>query len=145
MSKSKRRKNRGGPQGRFWILTIPAHAFVPYLPPGIIAIEGQLERGKEGGEDGYLHWQIIICCEVKRRPAFLKGTFGDFHHELTRSDAARAYCHKEETRVVGTEFLLGKWPFRRSSKVDWDMVKLAAQQWDFNSIPSSIYVRCYRR
>jgi len=44
-------------QGIYWLLTIPHHAFVPYLPPGVAYIRGQLERGEN---TGYLHWQLSL-------------------------------------------------------------------------------------
>lgn len=47
---------------KFWILTIPHHEFLPYLPPDCVYIKGQLECG-EG--TGYLHWQVVCCTAQK--------------------------------------------------------------------------------
>lgn len=105
-------------QGCFWMATIPHHMFVPYLPPGVCHLQGQLERGHGGlaggaapdggglplqddGPAGYLHWQICITFATKKTLLQARGIFGNAHLELTRSAAAREYVWKEDTRVEG--------------------------------------------
>lgn len=108
--------NRTSPQGKFWLLTIPHGHFTPYLPRSIVYIKGQLELGT----GGFLHWQIICCFEKKVRLTKVKEVFGaQAHCELSRSAAANDYVYKDETRVEGTQFELGKTPFRQNSKVDY--------------------------
>lgn len=46
--------NVNSAQARYWLLTIPHANFLPYLPPGVTYIKGQLERGEgllDGGSD----------------------------------------------------------------------------------------------
>ena len=50
-------------QGIYWLLTIPQHCFTPYLPNGVQYIRGQLEQG---GNTGYLHWQILVALQNRR-------------------------------------------------------------------------------
>lgn len=109
---------------KFWLLTIPSHLFMPFLPKGVAHIQGQLEMGSE---TGYLHWQLVVTLESKQRLSAIKRIFGDCPHcEPTKSDAARNYVFKDETRVDGTQFELGELPMRRNEKKDWDMVFLIA-------------------
>jgi len=126
----------------WWILTLPYHQFVPFLHEGVKYIRGQLERGA----DGYLHWQIVVALIRKSRRCGIIRLFGEQgHYEPTRSEAAIEYVWKEETRVAGTQFELGTRPFNRSSKPDWDSIRLAAVTGDYRDIPSDIYVRCFHQ
>jgi len=126
-------------QGVYWLFTIPHYGFVPFLPDTCNWVKGQLERG----EGGFLHWQFIVQFKSKKSLAAVRAIFGDWHAELTRSDAASEYVWKEDTCVdPSTRFELGRRPFKRNSPVDWDSIKLAAQSGDLSSIPSDIYVRC---
>lgn len=60
------------------------------------------------------------------------------------NNGADTYCLKEDTRVEGPwEF--GKRPIKRNSKVDWDIVKKAAQENKFDELPSQIYVVHYSK
>lgn len=128
-------------QGKYWILTIPQHAYLPYLPPCCCYIAGQLERG---GISGYLHWQILSVFKKKTRLAGVKSCFGDVAHaELSRSEAARAYCQKEDTAVAGTRFELGNYPFRRNEKTDWEKVKKLAMENRLLEIDGDVFVRYY--
>lgn len=123
--------------------TIPQHLFVPHLKSGCVYIGGQLERGEQ---NGYLHWQLQIVFQRKVRLGRLKELFGDdagTHFELTKSEAAREYVFKEDTRVDGTQFELGKYPFNRNSKKDWDDIWKSAKEGDMEKIPADIRVRCY--
>jgi len=94
------------PQARYWLLTIPHADFVPYLPPTCNWIRGQLELSHG---TAYLHWQVLVALKRKSRLMGLKELFGrTVHAEPSRSDAAADYVWKEDTRVEGTQFELGK-------------------------------------
>jgi len=149
------------PQNRYFLLTIPQHDFVPWLPPTVAYIKGQLESGNEGG---YLHWQLLAIFERKLTVTAVKNVFGRTAHvEPSRSQAADAYVWKEETRVAGTQFELGTKPFRRNSQTDWESVRVSAKRGALDGInhlipylhwlgiiistaldiPADIFVRCY--
>lgn len=86
-------------QANYYILTIPGHEFVPYLPPTVAWIRGQLERG---GTTNYLHWQLVVYFQRKRTLAYVKSIFGDSAHvEVSRSHAANEYVWKDDTAVEG--------------------------------------------
>jgi len=120
-------------QGIFWLLTIPAHDFTPYLPPPCSYIKGQLE---EGAATGYRHWQVVVAFKKKTSLRGVKDVFGEsVHAELSRSSAANAYCWKDETSLGGTRFELGTISFDRSKKTDWELVWSAAKSGDLGSIP----------
>lgn len=141
-------------QAKYWMLTIRnlyiylylssflAHQhFTPYLPDGIDYLEGQLEQG-EG--TNYLHWQLVAACTRKCRLKLLVQIFGSFgHYEPTRSSAAHDYVSKEETRVDGTNFRLGRLPVNRNSSTDWDSIREAARSGNLSEVPADVYVRCY--
>lgn len=114
---------------------------MPYLPASCNYIRGQLELA----EGGFLHWQIVVAFKRKIRERGVIRNFGEFHCELTRSDAARDYVWKEHTRVQGTQFELGVCPFRRSETKDWEAIKASAISGDLSSIPADVYVRCYHQ
>lgn len=121
------------------MLTLPGHSFVPYLPPGITYIKGQMEIG----EGGFTHWQVLVHASRSRRLAWIRTTFGPFHAELTRSAAADDYVWKEATRVPGTQFELGSKPIRRNERKDWDAIWESACTGDLYSIPTDVRIRCY--
>lgn len=128
-------------QGIFWLLTIPHHAFTPYLPAGVSWIRGQLEIG----ESGYLHWQVCAATVKRERLRGIKAVFGhQAHAELSKSDAASAYVWKEDTRVPGTQFELGAKPFRRNSQTDWESVWAAAKSRNLDAIPAHTRLLCFR-
>lgn len=127
-------------KAKYWILTIPQYAFTPYLPPSVAHLAGQLEHS----QSNFLHWQLIATFTTQVRLAHVRRVFGDAHAEPTRSDAARAYVRKEETRVDGTEFELGSLPIRRNSSQDWEAVKSAACEGRLDDIPAAIFVQHYR-
>lgn len=127
-------------QGIFWLFTVPAHEYVPYLPPGCVWIRGQLELG----EGGFLHWQFLVAFAEKKTLQQVRSLFGPFHAELSRSEAAAEYVWKEETRVDGTQFEFGHRPFRRNSRPDWDAIWQNAQSGRVESVPSNIRVLHYR-
>jgi len=128
-------------QARYWLLTIPWEDFTPYLHPDCSWIRGQLEQGSE---TGYLHWQIFVAFKSKATLRKVKFLYGDhIHAEASRSKAAQEYVFKEETRVQGTQFDLGKKPMDRASSKDWDLIVASARQGDFSSIPGDVLVHCY--
>jgi len=130
------------PQARYWMLTIPAHQFTPYLPPGIAFIKGQLECG----EGGFLHWQLLVIFEKKTRLATVTRTFGPYHAEPTRSESAEEYVWKEESRIADTQFSLGRKPLSRARTADWAIIRDAAISGDnLMDIPPDIYVRHYNQ
>lgn len=127
-------------QGRYWVGTVPHHAFVPYPVPGVAWLRGQLEQGEE---TAYLHWQLCIYFERKCSLSKLQELFGMGHFELTRSRAAEEYCWKVDTAIDGTRFEFGKRPMQRNSSTDWDDVWDAATRRDILRIPPDIRVRSY--
>jgi len=65
------------------------------------------------------------------------------HCEPTRSTAAEAYVHKEETRD-GEPFSFGSKPFNRNSGTDWSRIKELAKGGQLDLVPADVYVRYYR-
>jgi hypothetical protein len=65
------------------------------------------------------------------------------HLEVTRSEAAREYVMKEETRIEGTQFQLGNYPFRRNARVDWAEVLESAKKGKFDEIDPGVRIRNY--
>lgn len=126
-------------QGSIWLLTIPQHEFLPYLPTGIRYIKGQLERGA----GGFVHWQLIAYFNRSVRLGAVRRIFGAVHCELSRSAAADAYVWKEDTRIEGTQFDLGVKPIRRNNLADWDNVRQLARENRLDEVESSIYIRYY--
>jgi len=134
-------------QGIFWLLTCPCPNSVisdcaanGSLPTGIVWMHGQQERGES---TGYLHYQLVVAFSKKVALSGVKRVFGEgIHAELSRSEAAEAYCHKEETRV-GDVFAIGAKPIRRNSKTDWESVWSAAKSGNLDAIPASIRVQSY--
>lgn len=108
------------PQNKYWLLTIPQHDWVPWLPPSIAYIKGQAECG---AENGYRHWQLLAVFERKITLSAAKKFFPiSAHLEASRSAAADEYVWKEDTRIEGTQFELGCKPLRRNSAADWQTV-----------------------
>jgi len=129
-------------QASYWMATIPGHAFVPYLPPGVAYIRGQLESGTE---TGFVHWQLLVITAKRHRLGWLRTTFGPYHFEPSRSVAANDYVWKEDTRVPGTQFELGELPFNRAKRTDWDLVVAKAKSDNIDDIPCDVMVRCYHQ
>lgn len=129
-------------QGIFWLLTIPHHDFLPYLPSNCQFIKGQAEIGNG---TGYAHWQILVALKTKGSCRQVKDIFGDScHAELSRSSAADSYVWKEDTAVANTRFELGAKPFQRNSKVEWESVWASAQSGNLDAIPANVRVVNYR-
>lgn len=130
--------------GCHWILTIPRDDWnVPVsLPTGLSFLRGQLEQG----EGGYFHWQVYAVLCKKSTLGAVKNLFcHSAHCELTRSQAARDYVWKEETRVADSQFEFGELPMRRQDPTDWEKVVTDAKLGNFESIPCDVLVRCYHQ
>lgn len=129
------------PQARYWLLTIPHHLFVPYLPPGVRYIRGQLESGDT---TGYLHWQLVAYFTDKIRLTGVKQLFGEgIHAEPSQSNAVEEYVWKEDTRVAGTQFELGERSFKRNKSEDWERIRDLARRGTLDDIPPDVYCRYY--
>jgi len=126
--------------GRYWILTVPHEHFTPYLPTNVCYTKGQLEQGA----GGFLHWQFIAVFTKNVRVSGVRLCYGPFHAELTRSTAALEYVWKEDTRVEGTQFELGKLPFKRNSATDWEQCWNAAKAGRIEEIDYSTRFQHYR-
>lgn len=127
-------------QGIFWMLTVPGHAFTPYLPGSLSWIRGQLEEG----DGGFIHWQLLCAFRKKESLSGVRSLFGPYHAELSRSEAAAEYVWKEDTAIANTRFELGVRPIRRNSAIDWEGVWECAKRGDLASVPASIRVQSYR-
>lgn len=127
--------------GRYWLLTLPEDAWNPpnELPDQLAYLRGQLECGDT---TGYRHWQVLAGFKRTTRLAGVKRLFGGrCHAELGRSNAAREYVWKEDTRVAGTQFELGSFAIRRNNSTDWAAVKRAAIAGAWSDIPDDILLR----
>jgi len=123
-------------QGRYFLLTIPYHEFTPWLPPTVQYIKGQLEQGST---TGFVHWQVLVAFKTKVRLAGVKNVFGEgIHCELSRSSAANDYVWKEDTRIEGTQFELGKLAFKRNSTNDWESLWSCAIEGRLGDIPADV-------
>lgn len=142
-SRSVQSESNPGRPARYWMLTIPEASFSPVGPisPGVAYIKGQLELG---GNSNYRHWQLLVILSAPQRLSWIRSTFGPFHAEPTRSKAAEEYVWKEDTRIEGTQFEVGRRPMHRNRKTDWDAVWDAAQSGLFNEIPNHVRVPHYR-
>lgn len=129
------------PQGKYWLITIPAGDWLPCLPPSVVYVRGQREVG-EG--TGYEHWQVLACYGRKVRLGAVKATFGvSAHCELSRSAAATLYVWKEETRVEGTQFEFGDLPVQRNSAEHWAHIWEAAKNDRFEDIEPQVKICHY--
>ena len=128
---------------KWWLLTVREEDYQGRdnaLSDSIQYIRGQLEVG----EGGFRHWQICVCLREKRGLNFVRELFGGTAHcEPSRSDAAREYVWKEDTRVEGTQFERGELPMRRASKQDWEEVWQKAKEGKFEEIPSQVRICNY--
>ena len=133
------------PQARYFILTIPADKWSPPtsiedLHPLLAYVKGQ----KELGEGGYLHWQVVCATKKKTTITGVKCAFcNEAYAKPSRSDAADAYVHKEDTYVDGTRFEVGTKALKRNSAPDWDGVWDNAVSGNHLAIPADIRIRCY--
>lgn len=129
------------PRARYWLLTLPHHVFVPFLPDNCSYIKGQLEKSNG---TSYLHWQVMVIFMRDVRLATVKSIFGtECHAEVSRSVAAEDYVWKEDTRVDGTQFELGKKPIKKNSQRDWDAVWALAKLGEIDLIDKNVLVPHY--
>lgn len=128
-------------QARYWILTIPViHLSTPTLSGDLVYIRGQ----QEISASGLHHWQLLAVFNKKLRLRSVKEHFcNEAHCEPTRSEAANDYVWKEDTRVAGTQFELGRLPFSRARKTDWDSALACAKAGDLDNIPADVLLRYY--
>lgn len=129
-------------QGRYWLLTIPTKYYptAPTLRDELIYAKGQ----QEIGAGGLHHWQIVVAFKNRLTINQAKAYFvPQAHIELSRSDAADQYVHKDETAIPETRFEIGEKNFHRNSKVDWEHVLRYAKEGHFSLIPDDIVVRHY--
>ncbi|QCX35043.1 replication-associated protein [Chiunvirus muliumi] len=128
-------------QGLYWILTISQenNEFEPHLPDSCAYIRGQLEEGA----NGFRHWQVMAAFTRKTSLRGLQEVFGNCHAELTRSNAARDYVWKEDTRIEGTQFEFGTLAIRRNESTDWESIREHAIAGNLSEVPADVFVRCY--
>lgn len=130
-------------QARYWILTIPKNDWnrPEHIYPELACLRGQLERGNN---TDYEHWQLLATFKRAVRLSAVKKIFGTTcHAEPSRSSAADAYVHKDDTAIEGSRFELGAKPFKRNSASDWDSIWEAAKKGKFDDIPANIRVNSY--
>lgn len=102
------------------------------------------ETSPSDGVDGFLHWQVVVAFANKVRLAGVRAIFGPYHAEPTKSAAADAYVWKDNTRVDGTQFEIGRKP--RSGlrdNQDWTAIRDLAKAGRLDDIPPDVYVRNY--
>lgn len=131
--------SHGQAQATYWMLTIPHAQFLPYLPPTCSYIKGQLEQGA----NGFLHWQVVAVFKNKTRLGGVREVFGPAHAEPTKSKAAMDYVWKEETRVGGTQFELGRLAIKRNNADDWEIIWEQSKRRAYEEIPADIRMRCF--
>lgn len=125
---------------RFWLGTLYDWTPCESLPETCTWLKGQQEVCPSTGRT---HHQVIAGFARQVRLAHVKRVVGVGHWEATRSSAADAYVHKDDTAVVGTRFEFGAKAFRRNCPTDWEKVRDSAKSGDFDSIPADIFVRHY--
>lgn len=104
----------------------------------VVYVSGQLERA---GTTGRLHYQILVGFSKPQRRRAVNAHVGNGHWEPTRSEAARAYVHKDDTAVPDTRFEFGNYPVRRNNGVDWEQIRECAKSGKLDDVPPDIYVR----
>jgi len=135
------------PTYQWWMGTIAeSSGWIPptVLPRGLIYITGQLEIG---GTTGFRHYQICFQTTNKVTMGGAKERIGcdSAHLEPSRSEAARDYSNKTETRAPGTEpFMVGTIPVERNSKRDHARVLELAKKGKFDEIDPGAYLQYFR-
>jgi hypothetical protein len=130
-------------QFKYWIATVPESK---WKPPNTLPIYAEYMSGQlEEGQSGYRHYQFVLYCKKKVTLSGIKRLFGvpEAHFEASKSDHARAYCHKQETKVEGSEFELGDLPLRRNSQTDWNKVLEKAKVGALDEVPPDVTIRFY--
>lgn len=133
-------------QGRFWLLTIPAHswAFPDELPNRCVYLIGQLEQGTT---NGYLHYQILAHFNRAVRKAHILKHFSK-NTECVRPDGSlesnENYVTKDDTRVDGP-WALGEPLKQRNNEKDWEKIYELARTGDYSTIPRDILIHSYNQ
>jgi hypothetical protein len=128
---------------QYWFGTHPcsigySFATGPY-PSLVLGVRGQLEEG----EGGLVHYQILVRTGRPVRRTQLSALFPGTHWEPSRSERARDYVWKEDTRV-GDPFEWGDTlPARRNSPTDWEEIRRRAKRGELELIPPDVYIRYY--
>jgi hypothetical protein len=129
-------------KGRYWLATLHTHTapdWEPQVTEVILWIKGQKEIGTQTERE---HWQFVFYVVREMTLNQVKLLFPiTIHLELSRSPAANAYVHKDDTAVPDSKFELGQLPMRRNVKTDWDLVRRLAKNGEFDRIPSDVYIR----
>lgn len=129
-------------KGRYWLATLHTHTapdWTPFVDDIVKWMKGQKEVGSATERE---HWQFVFYVHREMTLNQVKALFPNSTHlELSRSAAANAYVHKDETAVPDSKFELGQQPLRRNAKTDWDLVRRLAQNGEFDNIPSDVYIR----
>ena len=129
--------------GKYWIGTLPtryAAEFTFWNEAAMTYCIGQ----KELSDSGLEHWQFVVGLARKSRLTAIKRLFPQqTHFELTRSDAAHSYVHKEDTAIAGSQFSYGDLPLRRNNKTDWKKVRDLAKAGSMDDIPDDVFIRYY--
>lgn len=136
-------------QGRYWFGTLPwtpeeisthvdrnACLSPPIeLDEVVIYAKGQGELGA----GGLYHWQVLVTTSRKVSGRQLQQSIPrSGHWELSRSTAADDYVWKEDTRIDGTQFELGRRAFKSNSEQDWDRIWNLARDGQWLDIPANI-------
>lgn len=131
------------PQYRYWFFTIPLDKWsVDKLDKMFIYAKGQ----QEVGEGGYEHWQMIAYTKKKITYTKCMSLFPEEAHiEHTKCEGAEEYVWKEDTKVPGSEFEVGKKPFNRCDSKDWDAMFERAKTGDMDDIPADVKIRCWHQ
>lgn len=86
---------------------------------------------------GFRHWQLVVGLKRKLRLGGVKQIFGErCHAELTRSDAAIAYVHKDDTAIDGTRFTLGRMAVSRARTLDWEAIRESCKRGRLDDLPA---------
>jgi len=86
----------------------------------------------------------VVAFGATTRLAGVRNIFGPYHAELTRSSAALDYVWKEDTRVEGTQFELGRLAHKRNCKRDWDSIRELAKANRLDELDAGTFVTHYR-
>lgn len=160
-------------QGRHWVATINNYTDI-HVTDLKLKVEPHAEYlvyGYEVGESGTPHLQLYVCFKVKKRFSAVKKMMPTAHLEgkLGTNKSASDYCKKgaqphDEWKafgVTGPNFgrdarftEIGTLPPEQQAKGGealekmWDAARESSKRGDFDSIPSSIYMRhdmaCHR-
>lgn len=133
--------------GKYWLITdfdaeLDYDTWTPdcWATRGISYSKGQLECCTTTGR---LHWQFVVGFTKPCRLSHVKNVLNDaVHAELSRSQAANEYVHKQDTSK-GRRWEFGKLPHRRNNKKDWQQVWDNATNGDILLISPSVRVCHY--